>query len=293
MTRGTVALVSVVLWSSYTSPIARAEEAPAKQTFDSDGVPIQFFVTGREDGEPVVLIHGFSDKKESWAPMIAELKKDYRIVAPDCRGHGGSGKPHDRKQYGLEMVHDVSRLLDHLKIEQAHVVGYSMGAALTLSFTVNHPNRVRTLTLGGTGAPDLTMGTLLPDFAAALEQNNVEPIISFLAPRYRPKPSPEQIAAMNKAFFSAHDGKALAAAVRAFPSVWPTDKQIEEIQAPALAVIGGDDPVRPGVDAIKNLLPKTKVVVLEKKDHWSAWASSEWPKEARRFLDDHRQTPKN
>ena len=51
----------------------------------------------------------------------------YRVIALDCRGHGQSGKPQDPGQYGLEMVRDVVRLLDHLNVERAHVVGYAMG----------------------------------------------------------------------------------------------------------------------------------------------------------------------
>ena len=51
-------------------------------------------------------------------------------IAADCRGHGRSGKPRDGKQYGLEMVNDIVRLLDHPKVKKAHVVGYSMGAFL-------------------------------------------------------------------------------------------------------------------------------------------------------------------
>ena len=60
--------------------------------------------------------------------VIDALKKDYKVIALDLRGCGGSGKPHDPKAYGIEMVNDVVRLLDHLKIDKAHIVGYSMSA---------------------------------------------------------------------------------------------------------------------------------------------------------------------
>jgi pimeloyl-ACP methyl ester carboxylesterase len=94
-------------------------------SFDSAGIPIHYMVLGKKDGEPVLLIHGFTGTIETqWAPVIKALATDYRVIALDCRGHGGSGKPHDPKQYGIEMVKDAVRLLDHLKIDKAHVAGY-------------------------------------------------------------------------------------------------------------------------------------------------------------------------
>src|SRR5436305_6840222 len=61
-----------------------------KPYFDSDGVKIRYVVQGKEDGEPVLLIHGFAaDIHWQWAPVIKALEKDYRVIALDCRGHGG------------------------------------------------------------------------------------------------------------------------------------------------------------------------------------------------------------
>ena len=71
-----------------------------KPWFDSGGVPIHYIVTGKEDGEPVLLIHGFASSIEAlWPPVIAALQKDYKVVAMDIRGCGGSGKPHDPSKY--------------------------------------------------------------------------------------------------------------------------------------------------------------------------------------------------
>src|SRR6185503_733917 len=83
--------------------------------------------------------------------MDALEKAGYRVVAMDCRGHGQSGKPHDPGQYGLEMVRDVVRLLDHMQITRAHIVGYSMGGSIATQLLVKHPDRLRTVTLLGAG----------------------------------------------------------------------------------------------------------------------------------------------
>src|SRR5262245_60178433 len=102
------------------------------KSFDSNGVKIRYTDQGK--GEPVLLIHGFGANAEmQWAlpGVVKDLAKDYRVIAYDNRGHGKSDKPHDPKKYGAEMVEDAVRLLDHLKIKKAHVVGYSMGAIIT------------------------------------------------------------------------------------------------------------------------------------------------------------------
>lgn len=95
-------------------------------TFDADGVPIRFSDSGA--GEAVIFVHGYMHKAKTWKPVRDMLPDRFRAVTFDCRGHGRSGKPHDPASYGLEMVTDVVRLMDHLGIEQSHVVGYSMGA---------------------------------------------------------------------------------------------------------------------------------------------------------------------
>ena len=66
-------------------------------------------------------------------------------------GHGKSGKPRGTSQYGVEMARDVIRLLDHLQISRAHMVGYSMGGFIVMNLLAAHPDRFLTATLGGSG----------------------------------------------------------------------------------------------------------------------------------------------
>src|SRR5262249_13806628 len=106
---------------------------PRPQTFDSKGVAIQYTVEGK--GEPVVLIHGlYASAQINWrAPgVIRLLATNHLVIAMDVRGHAGSGKPEQENAYGVEMAEDVIRLLDHLKIEKAHLVGYSMGGMIAI-----------------------------------------------------------------------------------------------------------------------------------------------------------------
>ena len=111
--------------------------------FDSNGVNIRYVERGA--GEAVVLLHGVGGSLDtSWTQTgrFQELAADYRVIAFDARGHGKSGKPHDPKQYGREMGLDVIRLLDHLGITRAHIVGYSMGGMITSQLLTLHPDPV-------------------------------------------------------------------------------------------------------------------------------------------------------
>ena len=124
----------------------------AADEFDSDGVRIHYTVSGK--GEPVILIHGlYSSAKMNWdmPGTTAELAKHYQVIALDNRGHGQSDKPEAEGQYGVKMVEDVVRLMDHLHIAKAHVAGYSMGGMITMKLLTLHPDRVISAVLGGMG----------------------------------------------------------------------------------------------------------------------------------------------
>ena len=132
--------------------MARAAESPGRHTLDSSGVKISYAVQG--EGEPVVLVHGWlSSAAINWdlPGTTAMLAQKYRVVTFDVPGHGQSDAPTDERAYGQELVVDVVRLLDHLQIDKAHIVGYSMGGIIAGNFIAKHPERVISGTLGGMG----------------------------------------------------------------------------------------------------------------------------------------------
>ena len=107
--------------------------AAADDVFDSNGVKIRYVTEGK--GVPIVFIHGWMGDSTTWGRDKAGNTKlnttdaaGFQLIALDCRGHGKSDKPHEPEKYGAEMAADVVRLLDHLKLEKAHLIGYSMGA---------------------------------------------------------------------------------------------------------------------------------------------------------------------
>jgi pimeloyl-ACP methyl ester carboxylesterase len=102
---------------------------------------------------PALLLHGFVSSAIGWWMNGAaqRLAETHRVLAPDFRGHGESGKPSDPAAYGPRLVSDLGALLDAEGLAAADVVGFSMGAEVGLAMAAWHPDRVRSLTLTGSG----------------------------------------------------------------------------------------------------------------------------------------------
>src|SRR5262249_9495652 len=126
------------------------------------------------EGEPIVLIHGFASTAAiNWVHpgWVTTLTKAHRrVIALDNRGHGASSKLYDPAAYhSAIMAEDARALLDHLRIPRPDVMGYSMGARIGAYLALTHPDRVRSLILGGLGSR-LVDGVGLPQsIADALE----------------------------------------------------------------------------------------------------------------------------
>lgn len=100
-----------------------------------DNVEICYNVKG--EGNPIILIHGWSQSKEAFAPQVESLSKDYKVVSYDLRGHGES----ERTQKGLtldRLAEDLKDLMNHLKLEKVLLAGWSMGASTIFSYTKNY-----------------------------------------------------------------------------------------------------------------------------------------------------------
>ena len=124
--------------------------------FVSDGLTLAYDDIGPREGRPVVLVHGFtSNRNENWRRLGwygAFERKRIRCIAMDCRGHGQSARPHDPALYTREkMVGDVLALLDNLGVGRADLLGYSMGARISLAAALHSPQRFPLLVLGGIG----------------------------------------------------------------------------------------------------------------------------------------------
>ncbi|HEY4463941.1 MAG TPA: alpha/beta hydrolase [Streptosporangiaceae bacterium] len=108
---------------------------------------LSIYIEDHGSGVPVVLLHGWPDSARLWRHQIPFLTaRGFRVIAPDQRGFGRSGRPDDVAAYGLRnAVADVTGVLDALGIETAHVVGHDWGAAVAWLTAILNPGRVRKL----------------------------------------------------------------------------------------------------------------------------------------------------
>jgi len=249
--------VSSVLVLGLLAGYVQACVATEEGFFDSDGVKIRYTLDGPAAGEPVLLIHGYSASGTlNWRlpGMIRALEDEYRVITIDNRGHGGSDKLLSPKDYGAKMAEDAVRLLDHLQIDKAHVVGYSMGGMITLKLLAEHPERIRSAVVGGMG--------------------------------WGEKPSdPGWLTAL---MAEADAPTAMAACRRAFPGLGITRDQLAGIQVPFSVVIGGEDGLRERVDKLQQVRQDVPVVIVPGANHTNCVMRAEFRTAIREFLDAHR-----
>jgi pimeloyl-ACP methyl ester carboxylesterase len=116
-----------------------------------DDVRIYYEEAG--SGFPVIFAHEFGDNYESWEPQLRHFARRYRCVTYAARGYPPSDVPEETAKYSLPRVAaDIGALMDHLQVQQAHLVGVSMGSFSVLNFALANPARVRALAVGSCGA---------------------------------------------------------------------------------------------------------------------------------------------
>ncbi|MFC3853871.1 alpha/beta fold hydrolase [Salinispirillum marinum] len=97
------------------------------------------------DGEPVIIIHGLFGDGLNWGGVSRILKDHFRLILPDMRNHGRS--PHNNDIRYTTMAADIAALMDDLNLPKAHIVGHSMGGKIAMTFALQHPERVSSLTV--------------------------------------------------------------------------------------------------------------------------------------------------
>lgn len=244
-------------------------------SFTHDGTTIEYLDEGA--GDPVVLVHGFASNKETnwvypgWIKTLTDA--GYRVIALDNRGHGASTKYYETARYHIpEMTKDVIALLDHLKIEKADLVGYSMGARISAYAAAHYPSRVRSATLGGMGI-NLTQSVSSGNrVAKALE-----------APRIEDVTEPAGLSFRKFAEQTKSDLKALAALSYSHQRIVPRE-DAARIRLPVLVVVGTKDDVAGSGQELSALIPHSKFVSLDGKDHMRTVGDAGFKKAVIEFL---------
>ena len=243
-----------------------------------DGTRLYYEEAGH--GTPIIFIHEFAGDYRSWEPQLRFFSRYFRCIAYNARGFPPSDVPEDASRYSQEHARDDAiAVLDHLKVERAHVVGLSMGGFAALHVGLAYPQRARSLVVAGCGygaAPDKreTFRAECEAAAASFEANWAE-----AAKKYAVGPTRVQF--QNKdprgwAEFAQqlaeHSATGQALTMRGVqmrrPSLYELTDQMQKLRVPTLIVTGDeDDPcLEPGL-LMKRHIPAAGLVVLPWSGH--------------------------
>ncbi len=218
-------------WSLVALLFAVWPAAAEEEFFDSEGVKIRYLDEGK--GEAVLLIHGYTANGSlNWrGPGIEQaLAEKYRVIMPDVRGHGRSDSAPEG-QNGIHVVEDMVRLLDHCGEKQAHIAGYSMGGMISIKFATLHPERVRSLMIGG-------MGWL-----------------------------PEGSESVNKFATDTAESPRLQASLRGFTEFGTSEAAMKALAMPIKVIVGTNDNLTRRVDLWKGIVPSLDVLYVNGATH--------------------------
>jgi pimeloyl-ACP methyl ester carboxylesterase len=227
-------------------------------SFSSNGVEIAYVDEGQ--GDPVLLIHGFaSNLAANWREpgWIAFLTANgFRTVAYDNRGHGASEKLYDPEAYPARvMAGDAARLLDHLLVARADVIGYSMGARIAAFLAMDHPGRVRSVVFGGLGANMIRGVGGAEPVAAALLAEDPSAIRNENARGFR-----------DFADRTGSDRRALAACIMA-PRERITADGLAKLPMPVLVAVGTEDKIAGPAQPLAEVIPGAAILEIGDRDH--------------------------
>lgn len=232
--------------------------------FDSAGVDIAYIDSGGDGTKPpVLLIHGFASHiamnwiGPNWVQTLNAA--GYRVIALDNRGHGQSVKLYNTEDYGSPlMAEDACRLLDHLGVRRAHVIGYSMGARITAFLALAHPDRVVRIIFGGLGGNMVRGLAGTGPIAHALEAPGLDDVTNPTARTFR------IFAEQTKS-----DLKALAACIRSARAPISAD-MIGQLQCPVLVAVGEQDVIAGPAGDLAQLIPGARAFTIPNRDHMKA-----------------------
>ena len=246
-------------------------------SFRSGSVEIAYIDEG--EGEPVVLVHGFASTKEvnwvtpGWVSTLTAAGR--RVIALDNRGHGQSSKLYDPAAYhSATMAEDVRALLDHLKLEAADVMGYSMGARIGAFLALKHPHRVRSLILGGLGIRLVDGVGLSDSIAEALEAPSLADVSDPTGRQFR------SFAQQTKS-----DLKALAACIRGSRQTL-TREEAASLAMPVLIAVGTKDTVAGSAQELAGLIAGAQALDIPERDHMLAVGDRVYKSEVLQFLNE-------
>jgi len=260
-------LYTALLLFFTTAPVQAFED----KYLDANGVKIRYIDTG--SGKAIVLLHGGGSNLESWTSegVVDNLARDFRVIAFDARGHGKSDSPRDPSAYGRQQALDVVRILDALKIQRAHIIGFSLGSSTVAQLLTLHPERFLTgVQVGGAGRT--TQEANDPRIETEAAEIARDCISRSRLMRQAPvgmKPTEEEIqrriiiCRADKNF----DPLAVAASLRGYKDQAVSNAQMAAVKVPTLGIVGTLDHTLKAMQELKTMRPAMKLVVLDGVSH--------------------------
>ena len=222
-------------------PVASRLAEASDRMFTAGDARIRYRVAG--SGRPIVLIHGYSRSLNDWF-ALADSFPGSRVIALDIRGFGKSSTFPDPARYGAAMADDVVRLLDHLDVGKAHLIGHSMGALVAANVVARHPKRVASASLvAGPFHPDsAAFAGASTRWIADLERGaGMRNFLLWLFPGM-----PDTVAAgMSRATMAENDSIALVATMRSLGALVVAPERLATSKVPVFIAVGSNDPLAP------------------------------------------------
>ena len=216
---------------------------------ENSGVSIHYHVEG--EGPPLVLQHGLTNSLKSWYAygFVEELRKDYRLILVDARGHGRSGKPHDPKDYDLKLrVNDVLAVMDDLGVDKAHYMGYSMGGRIGFGIVLHALHRFHSLILGGI-SPNTANSDVPPQARIELLRQGMAHYVADAEAKEGPMEAGRRERLLD------NDAQALIAATAAPRGTDGVEELLPGLNLPCLLYCGESDGFYPGAKEASQVIP--------------------------------------
>ena len=256
------------------APVDQAAWNTAKRSVRlPNGLRLTYVEAGNPNGEPLLLLHGYTDSSRSWSLVVPRLSK-YRLLIPDQRGHGGSDAP--ECCYGSsQFAFDAKLFLDALGVERAAVAGHSLGSMVAIVMAAEYPERVsRVVLIGSTAMVPVKRGDWLYDNAMALKSplDPASPFIREWHPANQPTPVDPVFAEAVRQEFMTIPLHVWRGVMRELAST-PVARHASDVKAPVLVLSGGKDPLFPPEhhQSLLKAFPAAKARVFPELGHNPNW----------------------
>lgn len=254
--------------------------SPLLKVASANGVQLHYLDTG--SGIPIVLIHGGLGDYREWAAEIDSFSQHYRIIDYSRRYNYPNHNPLGAEHSAVVEAKDLAGLLEELKLERVHIVGYSYGALTALFFATQHPERVRSLTLaeppvfkwlplipGGQAQLDHFMTALWKPAGDAFRKEKPETALRITCDYFSGKGSYDTLPAEARAqlWSNVEEWKALTTSRDAFPRL--ERDAVRELKVPTLLLTGEKTltAMRLVVNELARLMPQAQRVFIPGATH--------------------------